>query len=92
MLWGRNSFLGHPAEADRNFSRQQRASRNFNVMLDRREGFQRMITPMFRTTPAGASMLHLRRRLHRWNLETLPGHRPGRARKVLEVLRGKATP
>ena len=48
---------------------------------------------MFRTTAVGASMLHLRRRLDRWkDMMTLPGHRPNRACKVMEVLRAKATP
>ncbi len=39
-------------------------------------GLQAKITPLFRSAPIGASLVHLRRRLDKWvGLTVLPGHR-----------------
>jgi hypothetical protein len=64
-----------------------------SVDLEERKGFQKSIVHLFATTPIGSVELHLRRRLDRWTgLGTLPGHRPNRACRVMEVLSRKATP
>ena len=88
-----NNFLHHLAAADRQFSGRLGREDSLRDALGNSEGFQKLITPFFRTTPVGASMLHLRRRLDGWRtMGTLPGHRPGRAQRIMQVLLTKATP
>ena len=70
----------------------QRTSQLGNIDIDSRKGFQHRITPLFRSTPIGSAMHHLRHRLNKWPMQTLPGHRPERARKVLQLLHEHATP
>ena len=61
--------------------------------LCKREGFQKSVISLFKSVATGSAMIHLRRRMDRWvRMSTLPGHRPNKARTVLEVLKRKATP
>ena len=91
--WGQHSFLAHLVEADIQFGHKLQAAHPYNILIHKREDFQRNITPLFRSIPMGASMIHIRRRMDRWSdMLTLPGHRPERARRVLGVLRDRATP
>ena len=43
-------------------------------------------------TPRGTAFIHLRRRLDRWNLCILPGHRPARAEKAMRIIGKQLTP
>lgn len=91
--WGRHSFFFHLAEADRTFEQKLRMRQPMNINIDMREGFQRSITPLFKSFVTGAAVVHFRSRLDLWtHMSTLPEHRPDRARAVLEILRRRATP
>ena len=59
---------------------------------EQRASFQRKLTPLFKTVPVGSAVMHLRRRMDRWNMETLKGHRHWRAVNVLKVLKTQSTP
>ena len=90
--WAQNSFLFHLREADNDLRRKLRANPGADVILHKREGLQKRICNFCRTTDVGDACQHLRRRLDRWALSTLPGHRVLRAFKVLGVLQRMTSP
>ena len=56
--------------------------------INKKAGFQKAITPWFKLVENGISMTHFRRRLYGFqNMTTLPGHRPDKAKNVLEILK-----
>ena len=55
-------------------------------------GWQARAVKFISPTPQGPAVLHLRRRLGRWMIPTLPGHRCGRALRALEVLLSQVPP
>ena len=57
-----------------------------------RVGWQARAIKLISPPTQGPALLHLRRRLDRWNIPTLPGHRCGRALRALETLRSHAPP
>jgi len=91
--WGQHSFLFNLRTADEEFSRRIASSPRDAIDITRRDGFQKRITPMFKSIFVGSSIVHIRRRTDRWTcMTTLPGHRPDRVRRVMAVLQRKATP
>ncbi len=90
--WAKQSFLIKLAEADRNLSGKISVLDGNSIDMERQMGWQGRVTPLFRSVQLGASMLHIRRRMDRWNMLTLPGHRPGRARTVLGILGRHSNP
>ena len=50
-----------------------------------RSGWQARATHIFATAGKPSAMMHVRKRLDRWSLETLPGHRPGLWLRTLEL-------
>ena len=89
--WSQNAFLVHLREADTELRRKLRANPGTDIALHRRDGLQKRVTSFCRTTPVGVAHRHLRRRLDRWPLQTLPGHRVQRALKALWVSQRRAT-
>jgi len=90
--WGRNSFLIHLRNADRELRQKLRSSPGVDLRLQHKPEFQKRLTQFCRSTVPGDADHHLRRRLDKWNLNTLPGHRLQRARRNLEVLKRRSTP
>jgi hypothetical protein len=63
-----------------------------DLVLHKRDGLQKRITGFCRATSVGDACHHLRRRLDRWTLVTLPGYRVRRAVNVLAVLQRMSSP
>ena len=89
--WRPRCFLSQLAAADREVAQLIRASPTADLRLEVRSGWQRRITTLCRP-PSGAAALHLRRRLDRWDIKTLPGHRPARALRHIALLAGRCHP
>ena len=64
---------------------------NEAVVTDARTRFQATVRASIASSPAPA-FVHLRRRLDRWKIPTLPGHRPNRAIKAFQILRTDVPP
>jgi len=91
--WAENSFLLHLREADGALRQKLRASPGTDLKLHKRADLQKRVSNFCRANVVGeASRRHLRRRLDRWTMVTLPGFRVQRAVKVMEILQRKATP
>ncbi len=90
--WGQNSFFFQLRRADDDLRLKLRANPGVDLMLHKRGDLQKRISSFCRTTAVGDACQHLRRRLDRWTLDTLPGHRVQRAVMVLGVLQRKTTP
>ena len=90
--WGRNSFFTSLQDADREFREKVRSSPGADLRFQMRAGFQQRITRLCRSTTPGDACLHLRRRLDKWSLITLPGLRTQRVVRILEVLKNHSTP
>ena len=88
--WARQSFLFNLVDAERVLEEKMRGSNAMSIGFAQRQGFQRRITPLFKSVVVGSDMVHLRRRSDRWvQLTTLPGHRHFRATAVLEIFRSR---
>ena len=60
--------------------------------VDEQQSWQSGITKLIRIRTLGTSSIHLRRRLDRWDLVTLPGHRVLRATEFLRLLGDTSSP
>ena len=90
--WISRSFLhilSRAAGLSRMRIREQAASADWT---QRRAGWQCKMTSLFAGPSRGQAHRHLRRRLDRWPLAVLPGHRVDRATRILEVLGRRSVP
>ena len=90
--WIKNSFLCNLNRAAKQSAKllcriDPRAS-----WLQHRSGWQGHLTKIVAKQNDGQALNHMRQRLERWNLSTLPGHRMARALKVLETLARRSAP
>ena len=92
MTWAKRSFIINLSTAHTDSCQQIRGRENIVGDLQTREGWQGRVAKVFSSVTIGHSTLHLRRRLDRWKLVTLPGHRVGKVERVLEVLSRLSTP
>ncbi len=90
--WGRKSFFFSLRDADSEVRCKLRSCPGTDLMLHKRLGLQKRVSDFCRSTCFGDAGHHLRRRLDRWSMETLPGHRVQRAVRVLGTLQRHATP
>ena len=64
-----------------------------NGSIQQKEGWQKRAYALLRSaTPSGALRRHLRRRLDRWKIPVLPGHRVERAVATLKCISSRAPP
>ena len=90
--WAQRSFLLKLSAAHSDLSQKLQGGQHIMRDLQAQEGWQGRVAKLFRSVPIGGSALHLRRRLDRWPLLTLPGRRVGKVRRVLNVLSRLTTP
>ena len=91
--WRRNSFILHLEEANRSStSNLALYSTPEKLKLYDRHRWQGRVARLFASAPSGSAHLHLRRRLDRWSMITLPGRRVGRAVRVLKVMSQTTSP
>lgn len=90
--WAKRSFLINLSTAHTDFHHKLRGREEAVGDLQKREGWQSRVAKVFTSVPIGQSTIHLRRRMDRWKLLTLPGHRVGKVQRVLEVLSRLSTP
>jgi len=90
--WRDHSFLYHLRDADRQLCSKLKATGERDLKLDNRLGWQGRISKLFQNNPRVKAQLHLRRRLDRWNIQTLPGWRVQRAEKTLDAVANVVNP
>ena len=90
--WGRNSFFTYLRDADQEMREKLRSNPCADLRLQEKPAFQKKIARLCRSTTPGDACFHLRRRLDKWKLIILPGHRTERAVRILEVLKNHSTP
>ena len=91
--WGQHSFIANLKTADDQFAIRLVNAPCDDIDINKKDGFQKRVTHLLKSTMIGHSMVHLRRRTDRWvMMSTLPGHRPIRVRRVMAILQRKATP
>ena len=82
--WASNSFLFNLKAADD--KQRQLTTGLTDTWLQVRAGWQCKFTKLIKVEYPHAAMQHLRRRLDRWRMSTLPGHRVRRALNMLKTI------
>ena len=90
--WSQNSFLFILEAADLQLQARERIEQHAVPKAEVKIGWQSRAENMLNFKPRGMALLHLRRRLDRWKLHTLPGHRPRRIERLLHSLSKLAQP
>ncbi len=90
--WKKRSFLLQLVEADNDLWEGLVGYSAQDPALNKRQGWQSRMATLFPSAPRESAQLHLRRRLDRWNMRTLPGVRVGRAIRAMEITARQTTP
>ena len=87
--WASNSFF-YTLERARNTYLNKCSGTGEAMGSSKQLGWQRKATQIVRSVPKGTSTVHLRRRLDRWDVQALQGHRVGKVIRVMNEI-GRTT-
>jgi len=90
--WRKHSFLIHLRDADQALKVQLANGRGHELKLNLRLGWQGRISTLFHGQTRFTAQLHLRRKLDRWVLQTLPGRRLPRVERTLDAISSLVNP
>ena len=90
--WRKHSFLFPLRDADLALKVQLASGRGHDLKLNLRLGWQGRISTLFHGQTRIKAQLHLRHRLDRWVMQTLPGRRLPRVERTLDAISSLVNP